>query len=70
MLADEFSEMDSDNISNDEEICAPKTVGRNSVFLNMYFENVDGIFDSAQMAGAKVIMPLEDIFWGWQIWTA
>ncbi|MDN5847610.1 MAG: glyoxalase/bleomycin resistance/extradiol dioxygenase family protein [Candidatus Nitrosocosmicus sp.] len=56
--------MCSDNVPNGEKIGSPKTVGGNSVFLNMYFENVDEIFDRAQMAGATVIMPLEDAFWG------
>ena len=64
MLADEFPEMCSDNLSAGEKIGAPQTVGGNSFFLNLYFENVDEIFKKAQEAGATVIMPLADAFWG------
>ena len=64
-LTDEFPEMcDEHNISNIGKIGAPITVGGNSVFLNLYFENVDEIFDKAQREGATVVMPLMDAFWG------
>jgi uncharacterized glyoxalase superfamily protein PhnB len=64
MLADEFTEMCSEDVSMGEKIGSPKSIGGNSVFLNLYFENVDEIFDRAQKAGATVIMPLADAFWG------
>jgi PhnB protein len=64
LLADEFSEMCDENISNAGKIGAPNTVGGNSVFLNLYFENVDEIFDKAQREGATVVMPLMNSFWG------
>jgi PhnB protein len=64
MLADEFPEMCSNTLSAGEKIGTPQTVGGNSVFLNLYFENVDKIFKKAQEAGATVIMPLADAFWG------
>jgi PhnB protein len=46
------------------KIGSPTTVGGNSVFLNMYFEDVDEVFNKAQNEGATVIMPLMDAFWG------
>ena len=32
--------------------------------LHVYFEDVDSIYNRALAAGAKVIMPLQDMFWG------
>lgn len=46
MLADEFPEMCDGYVKAGEKIGAPSTVGGNSVYLNMYFENVDDIFES------------------------
>jgi len=46
------------------KVGAPKTVGGNSVFLKMYFENVNEIFDRAQKAGIAVAMSLADALWG------
>jgi PhnB protein len=63
MLADEFPGMCDSNHS-DGKIGSPKTVGGNSVFLSMYFENVDEIFNKAQSEGATVVMHLMDAFWG------
>jgi PhnB protein len=64
MLADEFPGMCDSNLSDRGKIGSPKTVGGNSVFLSMYFENVDEIFNKAQNEGAIVVMPLMDAFWG------
>ena len=64
MLADEFPGMCDSSLSNGEKIGSPKTIGGNSVFLNMYFEDVDEIFNKARNEGATVIMPLMDAFWG------
>ncbi len=64
MLADEFPGMCDSNLSDGAKIGSPKTVGGNSVFLSMYFENVDEIFNKAQNEGAIVVMPLMDAFWG------
>lgn len=64
MLADEFPETCDGYIKAGEKIGAPSTVGGNSVYLNMYFENVDDIFERAKKEGAIVIMPLMDAFWG------
>jgi PhnB protein len=63
MLADEFPGMCDPNLS-DGKIGSPKTVGGNSVFLSMFFENVDEIFNKAQSEGATVVVPLMDAFWG------
>jgi uncharacterized glyoxalase superfamily protein PhnB len=64
MIADEFPEMFDGHIKVGEKIGAPNTIGGNSVFLNLYFEDVDNIFERAKMEGATVIMPLMDAFWG------
>ncbi len=55
-LADEFPGMGS---------CAsPQTLNGTSVALNLYSDNVDKLFDQAVKAGAAVIMPLTNQFWG------
>ncbi|HEV8338210.1 MAG TPA: VOC family protein [bacterium] len=35
-----------------------------TVVLNLYVENADSVFDQAVKAGAQVVMPLADMFWG------
>jgi PhnB protein len=55
MLNDEFPEMGSKS---------PKTVGGTSVTLSLYVEDVDKVFKQAVDAGASVIMPVDDMFWG------
>ena len=42
----------------------PKELGGTSVSLFMYVEDVDSAFQQAIDAGATVIMPLDDMFWG------
>lgn len=64
MLADEFPEMCDEHVKAGEKIGAPGTIGGNSVFLNLYFENVDEVFERVKMDGASIIMPLMDAFWG------
>ena len=64
MLADEFPGMCDSTHSDGLKIGSPTTVGGNSVFLNMYFEDVDEVFNKAQNEGATVIMPLMNAFWG------
>ena len=44
--------------------CAPSPGAVNPVYLFMYTENVDAVFNRAVSAGAKVDMPLMDQFWG------
>jgi PhnB protein len=55
MLADEYP--DYGNLS-------PKTLGGSSVRLHMYVEDVDTFFEKAVAAGAKVLIPLADQFYG------
>jgi PhnB protein len=55
MLADEFPGMGTP---------APETLGGSPVVLNVYVEDVDALWNQAVAAGAKVVMPLADQFWG------
>ena len=54
-LADEFPDMDCRG---------PQSIGGSPVTIHMYVEDVDAAFGKAIAAGAKVRMPLEDMFWG------
>lgn len=55
MLNDEFPEMDA---------LGPKARGGASVTIHLFVDNVDAAFARAVAAGAKVKMPLQDMFWG------
>jgi PhnB protein len=55
MLADENP--DYGNLS-------PKTLGGSAVRLHMYVENVDAFFEKAVAAGAKILIPVADQFYG------
>jgi PhnB protein len=55
MLADEFPDM---------EIKGPRTIGGSPVTLHVYVEDVDATFDRAVAAGAEVLQPLENKFYG------
>jgi uncharacterized glyoxalase superfamily protein PhnB len=55
MLADEFPEMGGKE---------PETLGGSPVYLHVYVDNVDALFEQAVAAGAKVTMPLANQFWG------
>jgi PhnB protein len=55
MLADEFPQMGA---------LSPQSVGGSPVFLLAYFEDVDAVFNRAVAAGAKVVRPLQDQFYG------
>jgi PhnB protein len=55
MLADEYPAYG--NLS-------PKTLGGSSVRLHMYVEDVDAFFEKAVAAGAKVLIPIADQFYG------
>lgn len=54
MLNDEFPE---------HGVVAPKD-GETGISLHIYVDNVDELFERATEAGAKVKMPLADMFWG------
>jgi PhnB protein len=55
MLADEFPEMG---------FRGPTALGGTPVSILLYVEDADQIFDQAVTAGAKVMRPLEDQFYG------
>ena len=55
MLAEEFPEMNS---------LSPKTIGGSPVGLFLYVEDVDRIVNQVDAEGAKVLMEVEDQFWG------
>jgi len=55
MLADESPSVDARG---------PRTIGGTPVFLHVYVEDVDGVFDQAVQAGAKALRPVEDKFYG------
>lgn len=47
----------------------PGKLGGSSVGLHVYVENVDDLFSQAVDAGAKIIQPLQDQFYGDRIGT-
>ena len=55
MLMDEFPEMGG---------FGPKSLKGSPVTIHLYVENVDAVFAQAVAAGAKVTMPVTDMFWG------
>jgi PhnB protein len=55
MLADEFPEM---------QIIGPQTLGGSPVILLIYVEDVDARFARAVAAGATVLRPVKDQFYG------
>lgn len=55
MLVDEFPEWNS---------FGPKALKGTPVTIHLYVENVDAFVKRAVEAGAKIIMPVEDMFWG------
>jgi PhnB protein len=42
----------------------PQALGGSPVNLFLYVEDVDNVFNRARSAGAKVDMPVDDMFWG------
>jgi len=58
LLSDEFP--DTEGIS-----CrSPKSIGGITVVIHIYTEDVDKLFNQAISAGATVITPVTDMFWG------
>jgi uncharacterized glyoxalase superfamily protein PhnB len=57
MMADCFPEMGGPCRS-------PQDLGGTGVTLNLYTTDCDKVFNQAVAAGAKVLMPLMDMFWG------
>jgi PhnB protein len=55
MLADEYPDLG---------IRGPKTIGGTPVTLSVYVEDVDSVVDRAVKAGAKMLRPVEEKFYG------
>jgi PhnB protein len=55
MLADEHPEMD---------FRSPRAIGGTPVLLHLYVEDVDNVIGRAVAAGAKVVRPVQDQFYG------
>jgi PhnB protein len=55
MLADEFLQMNS---------LSPESIGGSPVSMYMYVEDVDAVFNQAVSAGATVLNPVMDMFYG------
>ena len=55
MLADECPQM---------QARSPQTIGGSAVGIHLYVEDVDKTFNQAIAAGAKVMTPVEDKFYG------
>ena len=55
MLADEYPEMD---------FRSPATLGGSGFMLYLYVENADAVVDQAVAAGAKLVKPVQDQFYG------
>ncbi|MCV7280663.1 VOC family protein [Mycolicibacterium flavescens] len=58
MLNDDFPEM------NDGKSAAPEALGGSPVTIHLTVTDVDTKFQQAVDAGATVVMPLDDMFWG------
>ena len=43
---------------------SPRSLGGTAVTLHLYVEDVDTLFDRAVAAGAEVVLPVADQFWG------
>jgi len=55
MLADEFPQMNA---------LSPQALGGSPVFLLLYVQDVDGMVAQATAAGAKIVKPVQDQFYG------
>ncbi|MDW0163784.1 MAG: VOC family protein [Nitrososphaeraceae archaeon] len=55
MLSDEYPEM---------KCHSPNSIGGSPVSMYVYVEDVDELFNRAVSAGAKVLDPVKDQFWG------
>jgi PhnB protein len=58
---------DSRLMFSDEVACgakSPQTLDGSPVSIYLYVEDVDAVFKQAVAAGAKPIMPVQDMFWG------
>nr|WP_090342728.1 VOC family protein [Mycolicibacterium malmesburyense]CRL73314.1 glyoxalase/bleomycin resistance protein/dioxygenase [Mycolicibacterium malmesburyense] len=58
MLNDDFPEM------NDGKSVTPEVLGGSPVTIHLTVTDVDAKFQKAIDAGATIVMPLDDMFWG------
>ena len=54
MLSDEFQ----------GNTASPTSIGSNTVTIHVYSKNVDKLWERAVEAGAKIVMPIDNQFWG------
>jgi PhnB protein len=47
-----------------DSIVSPSTLGGTTVTMHLYVRDVDALFNRAVEAGATVVMPVADQFWG------
>jgi PhnB protein len=57
-VSDEFTTQEGGSCS------APQTLGGTSVRITLMTDNPDAVFERALARGAKVVMPVQDMFWG------
>jgi PhnB protein len=57
-LSDEFAE------KQDVTTRTPKTLGGTTTRITLQTDNADAVVERAAARGAKVLMPLQDMFWG------
>ena len=57
-LSDDFSDQDGMSCAS------PKALGGTSTMIYFYVPDADVTFNRAVVAGAEVVMPLADMFWG------
>lgn len=55
MLNDEFPQMNC---------ISPQTIGGTGSMIHLYVEDADSVFNKAVSSGAKILMPMMDMFWG------
>ncbi len=56
MICDEMPQM--------QRLVSPQSLNGTTVRIHLYLADVDSVFERAVAAGAKVSMPLSDMFWG------
>jgi PhnB protein len=54
MLSDEFP----------GNTTSPTSIGSSTVIMHVYSKNVDKLWERAVEAGAKIVMPIDNQFWG------
>lgn len=57
-LSDEFTEQEGGTVKT------PQTLGGTCVRITLMVDDADALVERAVAAGARVLMPLQDLFWG------